>query len=126
VAVIVSAILEWGGPFGDPLPRDIAFRLLFDPQGPSTGPNLGVVVLGIGTLGALVALLTMAVPILTPLRRLIGLLTLAIPAGFAVRSVQLALGDGTLIDLPSLLGPGVYVAFAGAFVQLVAGKWFGR
>jgi Double zinc ribbon len=126
VAVIVSAILEWNGPFGPPLPRDIAARLLFDPTGPTTGPNLGVVVLVVGTIGALMAILTMAVPALRLLRRLLGLAALAIPAGFAVRTVQLALGEGTLLDLPDLLGPGVYVAAAGAFVEMVAGKWFGR
>jgi RNA polymerase subunit RPABC4/transcription elongation factor Spt4 len=126
VAVIVSAVLEWRGPFGQDLPRDIAFRLLFDPQGPATGPNLGVVLLGVGTLGALVALLTMAVPILRLVRRLVGLITLAIPAGFAVRTFQVAVEDGRFLDLPSLLGPGVYVAAAGAFVQMVAGRWSRR
>jgi Double zinc ribbon len=124
VAVIVSAVLEWGGPFGRPFPRDIAFRLLFDPNGPATGPNLGVVLLAVGTVGALVALLTMAVPAFTPLRRLIGLLTLAIPAGFVLRTATL--GDGTFVDLPSLLEAGVYVAVAGAFVEMVAGRWFRR
>lgn len=126
VAVIVSAILEWSGPFGEDLPRDIAFRLLFDPRGPATGPNLGVVLLAVGTLGALVALLTMAVPLLTPARRLVGLATLAIPAGFAVRTVQLGLSDGSILDVPSLLGPGFYVALAGSIVQLVAGRWSRR
>jgi hypothetical protein len=126
VAVIVSAILEWNGPFGEDLPRDIAFRLLFDPRGPATGPNLGVVLLSVGTLGALVSLLTMAVPLLTPARRLIGLATLAIPAGFFVRTVQLGLGGGSILDVPALVGIGVYVALAGSVVQLVAGRWSRR
>jgi hypothetical protein len=124
VAVIVSAVLEWGGPFGRPFPRDIAVRLLFDPSGPATGPNLGVVLLVVGTVGALVALLTMAVPAFTPLRRLIGLLTLAIPAGFTLRTATL--GDGSFVDLPSLIEAGVYVALAGAFAEMVAGRWFRR
>lgn len=126
VAVIVSAVLEWRGPFAGDLPRDIAVRSLFDPSGPATGLNLGIVLLGVGTLGALVAILTMAVPALKPLRRLMGLVALALPAGFAVRTAQLALDNGEILDLPSLLGPGVYVAAVGAFVELVAGKWFGR
>jgi hypothetical protein len=126
IAVIVSAILEWHGPFGPDLPRDIAARLLFDPAGPSTGPNLGFVLLVVGTTGALMAILTMALPALKPLRRLMGLLALAIPAGFAVRTFQLTLEDGALLDLPTLLGPGVYVAAAGGIVELVAGKWFRR
>lgn len=126
VAVVVSATLEWNGPFGPDLPRDIAFRLLLDPTGPATGINLGVVLLIAGTVGALVAILTMALPALKPIRRVVGLLTLAIPAGFAVRTFQLALSDGSLLDLPTLLGPGVYVALVGAFIEMVAGKWFGR
>ena len=126
VAVIVSAVLEWGGPFAGDLPRDIAARLLFDPTGPATGPNLGVVLLGVGTGGALVAILTMAAPALKPLRRLMGLVALAIPAGFTLRTAQLALETGGILDLPALLGTGVYVAAVGAFVELVAGKWFGR
>jgi hypothetical protein len=126
ISVIVSAILEWNGPFGPDRPRDIAARLLFDPSGPPTGPNLGFVLLVVGTTGALVAILTMAVPVLKPLRRLMGLVALAIPAGFAVRTFQLALEDGALLDLPALLGPGVYVALAGGFVEMVAGKWFRR
>ena len=126
IAVISSAILEWRGPFGPDLPRDIAVRLLFDPVGPSTGPNLGFVLLVVGTTGALVAILTMALPALKPLRRLMGLLALAIPAGFAVRTFQLALEDGALLDLPTLLGSGVYVAAAGGIVEMVAGKWFRR
>ena len=126
VAVVVSATLEWNGPFGPDLPRDIAFRLLFDPTGRATGINLGVVLLIVGTVGALVAILTMAVPALKPIRRLVGLVTLAIPVGFAVRTFQLALGVGSLLDLPSLLGPGVYVALVGAFIEMVSGKWFGR
>jgi hypothetical protein len=126
IAVVSSAILEWRGPFGPDLPRDIAARLLFDPVGPSTGPNLGFLLLVVGTTGALVAILTMALPALKPLRRLMGLLALAIPAGFAVRTFQLALEDGALLDLPTLLGSGVYVAAAGGFVEMVAGKWFGR
>jgi Double zinc ribbon len=122
VAVIVSSILDWGGPFRENLPRDIPFRLLLDPGGSATGPSLGVVLLGVGTAGALMALLTMAVPGLKPLRRLIGLVALIIAVGFALRTLEL--GGVGLFGLPTALGPGVYTALAGGFVQLLAGRWF--
>lgn len=126
VAVIVSSILRWNGPFGEPLPRDIPFAALFDPAGAVGGPNLGVVLLAAGTVGALLALLTMAVPALKFLRRIVGLALLALAVGFALRTIQLSLGAGQLGRLPELLGVGVYVCGAGAFVQMVAGKWFRR
>jgi hypothetical protein len=122
VGVIVSSILDWGGPFREDLPRDIPFRLLLDPGDPATGPSLGVVLLAVGTVGALMALLTMAVPGMKPLRRLIGLVAMAIPVGFALRTLELA-GVG-LVDLAAALGPGVYAAFGGGLVMLVAGRWF--
>jgi hypothetical protein len=126
VAVIVSSVLRWNGPFGEPLPRDIPFAALFDPAGAVGGPNLGVILLAAGTLGALLALLTMAVPALKFLRRMVGLAVLGLAVGFALRTIQLSLGAGELGRLPELLGAGVYVCGAGAFVQMVAGKWFRR
>jgi hypothetical protein len=126
VAVIVSSILPWEGPFEGSLPRDIPVRLLVDPSGPSTGFSLGILILLVGTIGALMALVTMAVPFLKFVRRLVGLTTLAVPAVFIVRTFQLAVEDGAFLDLPALLGAGVYVAVVGALVLLVAGKWFRR
>lgn len=126
VAVIVSSILRWDGPFGEPLPRDIPFAALFDPAGAVGGPNLGVVLLAAGTVGALLALLTMAVPAMKFLRRIVGLAVLAVAVGFALRTIQLSLEGGELGRLPDLLGVGVFVCAAGAFVQMVAGKWFRR
>jgi hypothetical protein len=133
VAVIVSALLPWGRnlSLGGPLiasvsPRDIPFEALIRPGRPGTDPSLGLVLLGAGTLGAVVALLTMVLPVLKFLRRLIGLATLAIPGLFVFRVIQAALAAGLLDQVLSVLGAGVYVAVAGAFTQMVAGKWFRR
>jgi hypothetical protein len=126
VAVIVSSILPWEGPFEGSLPRDIPVRLLVDPQGPSSGISLGMVLLLLGTIGALMALVTMAAPFLKFVRRLAGLATLAIPAVFVLRTVDPLLADGEIGQLLSALGAGVYTATAGAVVLLLAGRWFRR
>jgi hypothetical protein len=131
LAVIVSALLEWLRdasltPGDGVFPRDVAFRLLLDPGGPETGVSLGIVLLGAGLLGALVALITMVVPVLKFLRRLVGLVTLALPGLFVFRIVQELLSRGTVDEIWTVLGVGVYVAAAGAFTQMIAGKWFRR
>jgi hypothetical protein len=137
LAVIVSALLPWAGPeyFGLLEPRDIAFVYLIDPPEPrldcvpacpEPAPNLGLVLLGGGVLGALVALITMVLPILKFLRRLIGLLTLGVVGLFVFRIVQELLSQGAVDEIWAVLGVGVYLAAAGAFTQMVAGKWFRR
>jgi hypothetical protein len=137
LAVVVSALLPWTSPvsFAGPLePRDIPFTILLDPAPtlecvpscPDPGPNLGLVLLGAGLAGALVALLTMVAPILKFLRRIIGLLTLGLVGVFVFRIVQLLLVIGEVDRIWQELGVGVYVAAAGAFTQMVAGKWFRR
>jgi hypothetical protein len=126
VAVIVSSILPWEGPFEGSLPRDIPVRLLIDPDGPSSGISLGMILLFLGTVGALMALVTMAVPSLKFVRRLVGLITLSIPAVFVLRTIDPLLAAGEIGQLPSALGAGVYTAVAGSLVLLLAGKWFTR
>jgi hypothetical protein len=126
VAVIVSSILPWEGPFEGSLPRDIPARLLIDPDGPSSGISLGMILLILGTVGALMALVTMAVPSLKFVRRLVGLITLSIPAIFVLRTIDPLLAEGEIGQLPSALGAGVYTAVAGSLVLLLAGKWFTR
>lgn len=125
VTVIVSSILSWRGALDGEFPKDIPAVAILDP-GVTSGLNLGLVLLAIGTLGALVALLTMAVPFLKFVRRLIGLVTLAIPVAFALRTADPLLADGRIGDLPAALGIGVYLAAAGAVTQIVAGRWFRR
>jgi hypothetical protein len=118
----MSAILDWGGAFAATLPRDISATWLLDPSSPESGPSLGVLVLFVGTLGALVALVSMAAPGFTFLRRGMGLLTLMIPIAFGLRTLQLLAGEAGLSELPSSLGIGVVVATVGGLVQLAAGK----
>ena len=121
LAVIVSAILDWGGPFRSTLPRDISATWLLEPSGVVTSPSLGLVMLMAGTVGALVSLVGMAAPALTFLRRLVGLLTLMIPMGFAFRTLQLEEG-ATIPDLGNLIGPGAALAAAGALLQLAISR----
>lgn len=115
VAVVVSAILPWR-PSGA-LPREIAARSLIGSG--NGGVNLGVILLIAGTVGALVALLTMLLPWLGFLRRFAGILTLAVPVLFVLRVLDPAAGLG---DLPRALGAGVYAAAGGALAQILAGK----
>lgn len=127
MAVLFSALLEWApgaeqGP-GAAFPRDIPFRRLLDVEAVGPGISLGLVLLVAGVAGALLALLTMVVPALKFLRRLVGLACLALPVLFAFRAAP---SFGEIGRLPELLGVGVYVAAVGAFVQVVAGRWFRR
>jgi hypothetical protein len=128
VAVLVSALLPWaiGELTGTVEPRDLDFRLLLDPDGASTGPSLGLVVLGLGVLGALLALLTMVAPVLKFLRRIVGLVTLVAPGLFVWRLVQGLLEAGAIDQLARTIGPGLYVVTVGALTQIVAGRWFRR
>jgi hypothetical protein len=120
LAVIVSAILEWGGSFEGSLPRDISAVWLLDPKASGDGPTLGLVLLLAGTVGALVSLLVMAAPGFTFLRRFVGLLSMTIPLAFALRTLQSVASEGSVLDLPSALEVGVVVAAAGAILQLMA------
>ncbi len=127
VAVIVSAILDWGrGELVGTLPRDIPARQLIDTGAEATGISMGIVLLLLGTIGALMALLTMAVPFLKFLRRLIGLLTLAVPVLYVIRVAIPLFAELRFGDVVEVLGAGFYFAAAGAFVQMIAGRWFGR
>ncbi|MDQ4005279.1 MAG: zinc ribbon domain-containing protein [Actinomycetota bacterium] len=125
VAVVISGVLPWKGPFRDSMPVDIPVGALLDPE-TEGGISLGIVLLVAGTAGALMALLTMAMPLLKPIRRVVGLLTLLLPVGFALRTLEAAVADGEITALWAGLGTGVYVAAAGALVELVAGRWFRR
>jgi double zinc ribbon protein len=117
--VILSAIVDWGGPFSASLPRDISSSRLLDPTA-SSGPSLGLILLLFGTFGALVTLVGMAAPGFTFLRRFIGVVTLMFPIGFALRTVQALAEESRLSALFSTLGVGVAMAAAGGFLQLVA------
>jgi hypothetical protein len=122
LAVIISSVLDWGGPFTATAPKDISASWLLDPGAAASGPSLGLVVLFAGTLGALVSLISMAAPGFTFLRRGVGLLTLMIPIAFALRTLQSLDGEGGLGKLPAALGIGVSFAAGGALVQFIAGR----
>lgn len=127
VAVIVSSIVDWGrGELVGTFPRDIPVRQLITPNAEAGGVSMGMVLLVVGTIGALVALLTMAVPFLRFLRRLIGLATLIVPVLYVIRVAIPLFVDLRFADVVGVLGTGFYVAAVGAFVQMVAGRWFGR
>jgi hypothetical protein len=117
MAVVVSAILPWRG--DDGLPRDIPARVLIDPNAPAAGLNLGIVLLVVGTLGALVALLTMVSPRLGWIRRLVGLATLAI-SGVFLFQLWGDRGDADIAAFVGLIGTGVIAAVGGALIQLFA------
>lgn len=120
LAVILSAIVDWGGPFRASLPRDISATWLLEPAASPEGPSLGVLLLVAGTLGALVALVAMAAPGFTFLRRFVGLVTLMVPVGFGLRTVQSLAEESSLSELPSALGLGVVMAAAGGSLLLAA------
>ena len=120
LAVIMSAILEWGGPFEASLPRDISAAWLWEPDAPASGPTLGLVMLLAGSLGALVSLLVMTSPAWTFLRRFVGLVTVTIPVGFALRTLQAVASESSILDFPSALEVGVLVAAGGALAQMLA------
>jgi hypothetical protein len=128
VAVLVSALLPWasGELTGTVEPRDLAFPVLLDPDSTTDAPSLGLVVLGLGVLGALLALLTMVAPALKFLRRIVGLLTLGVAGVFVFRLVQGLLEAGAIDQFASTVDPGLYVVTAGAITQMVAGRWFRR
>jgi hypothetical protein len=116
VAVVLSAILPWTA--NGALPREIAARSLVQVGG-GGGLNVGVVLLVAGTVGALVALVTMLLPWLGFLRRLVGILTLVVPVLFVLRALDPTAGFG---DLFQVLSVGVYAAAGGALAQVLAGK----
>jgi hypothetical protein len=128
VAVLVSALLPWASSdaTGTVEPRDLPFPALLDPNTTATDPSLGLVVLGLGVLGALLALLTMVAPALKFLRRIVGLVTLAAPGLFVWVLVKDLLEAGAIDRLVSAMDVGLYVVTAGAFTQIVAGRWFRR
>lgn len=121
VAVVASSALPWLAAERTFLPRDVPISSLLFGAAATRGPSLGIVLLGLGILGALIALLTMAVPALRFLRRLVGLITLVAPVLFVAR--VLGAGLGPVLEV---LAPGVYVAAGGALVELLAGRWFRR
>ena len=117
VAVVASSALPWVDRAEPLLPRDIAFTFVLFGSSAEREPSLGLVLLGVGMTGALVALLATAVPAARPIRRLLGVLALAVPALFVFRVFVADVGG--VLDL---LAIGPYVAAGGAALQVFAGS----
>ena len=129
IVVVASAFLEWRAEaLGGGTAADIPLRFLANPEADARPGEITValVLLGLGTVGAIAALLSVLVSWLRVLRRLIGAFTLLVPVVFVVRS-ELALrffgGDHPFLDS---IGRGVWLCAIAAVVEMVAGRWFRR
>jgi hypothetical protein len=127
--VVASAFLDWRAEaLGGGSAADIPLRFLTNAKADARPGELTIalVLLGLGTLGALAALLSMLVPGFRFVRRLIGGLTFLVPLVFVVRS-ELALrflsGEHSFLDS---IGRGVWVCAVAAAVEIAAGRWFRR
>lgn len=127
--VVASAFLEWRAEaLGGGTAADIPLRFLANAEANARPGEITIalILLGLGTLGALAALLTMLVPWLRFVRRLIGGFTLLVPVVFVIRS-ELALrflsGEHSFLDS---IGRGVWLCAIAAVVEITAGRWFRR
>jgi hypothetical protein len=128
-AVVASGFMEWRAEaLGGGTAADIPLRFLADPEANARPGDITIalVLLGLGTLGALAALVSMVVPWLRFARRVIGGFTLLVPLVFAIRS-ELALrflsGDH---PFPDSIGRGVWLCAIAAIAEIAAGRWFRR
>jgi hypothetical protein len=129
IVVVASGFLEWRAEvLGGGTAADIPLRFLFDPRADARPGDITValLLLGLGTAGAIAALLSILLPALRFLRRVIGGLTLIVPVVFAVRT-ELTLrffgGEHSFLDS---IGRGVWLCAGAAVVEIVAGRWFRR
>jgi hypothetical protein len=128
-AVVASGFMEWRAEaLGGGTAADIPLRFLADPEANARPGDITIalVLLGLGTLGALAALVSMVVPWLRFARRVIGGFTLLVPLVFVIRS-ELALrflsGDHPFLDS---IGRGVWLCAIAAIAEIAAGRWFRR
>jgi hypothetical protein len=129
ILVVVSGFLEWraealGGGTG----ADIPIRFLVNPRADARAGDITValLLLGLGTAGAIAALLSILLPWLRFLRRVIGGLTLLVPVVFVVRTeltLRFFAGEHPFLDS---IGRGVWLCAGAAVVEVVAGRWFRR
>jgi hypothetical protein len=127
--VVASGFLEWRAEaLGGGTAADIPLRFLVNPEA-SAKPGditIALLLLGLGTLGAIVALLSILVPWMRFLRRLIGGFTLLVPIVFVIRSeltLRFLSGEHPFLDS---IGRGVWLCAIAAVVEIVAGRWFRR
>jgi hypothetical protein len=129
IVVVASGFLEWRAEaLGGGTAADIPIRFLANPRADARAGDITValLLLGLGTAGAIAALLSILLPWLRFLRRLIGALTLLVPVVFVVRmdfTLRFFGGDHPFL---ASIGPGVWVCAVAAVIELVAGRWFRR
>jgi hypothetical protein len=127
--VVASGFLEWRAEaLGGGTAADIPLRFLANPEATARPGDLTValVLLGLGTLGAIAALLSILLPWLRFIRRLIGGFTLLVPVVFVIRSeltLRFLSGEHPFLDS---IGRGVWLCAIAAVLEIVAGRWFRR
>jgi hypothetical protein len=127
--VVASGFLEWRAEaLGGGTAADIPLRFLANPEVNARPGDvtIALVLLGLGTVGAVASLLSILIPVLRFLRRVIGGFTLVVPIVFVIRT-ELALrflsGEHAFLDS---IGRGVWLCAIAAVVEIFAGRWFRR
>jgi len=126
---VASGFLEWRAEaLGGGTAADIPLRFVANPRADARQGDITValLLLGLGTVGAIAALLSILVPWLRFLRRLIGAFTLIVPVVFVVRTeltLRFFAGEHSFLDS---IGRGVWLCAIAAMVEMVAGRWFRR
>jgi hypothetical protein len=129
IVVVASGFLEWRAEIlGGGTAADIPLRFLLDPRADARPGDITValLLLGLGTAGAIAALLSILLPALRFLRRVVGGLTLIVPVVFVVRTeltLRFFAGEHPFLDS---IGLGVWLCAGAAVVEVVAGRWFRR
>jgi zinc-ribbon domain len=127
--VVASGFLEWRAEaLGGGTAADIPLRFLSNPQANAKPGDvtIALVLLGLGTLGAIAALLSILLPGFRFLRRLIGGFTFLVPVVFVIRTeLELRFLSGEHPFLGSI-GRGVWLCAIAAVAEIVAGRWFRR
>jgi len=109
--LVVSAFLQWILGAGSATGLDVPVQALWDIEAADGPVKLGFVLVAIGAIGGGLSL----VPRTAWLRRLCGSIGVAIVLGFAAQLYRVIDGSGgSLGDVLTTIGPGVYVALAGA------------
>ncbi len=109
--LIVSAFLQWILGAGSATGFDVPVQALWDIEAADGPVKLGFVLVAIGAIGGGLSLVQRT----SWLRRLCGSIGVAIVLGFALQIYRVIDGPGGSIgDVLTTIGPGVYVALAGA------------
>lgn len=129
IVVVASGFLEWRAEaLGGGTAADIPLRFLVNPKADARPGDITValLLLALGTAGAIAALVSILIPWLRFLRRVIGGFTLLVPVVFVVRTeleLRFFAGEHPFLDS---IGRGVWLCAIAAVVEMVAGRWFRR